>query len=158
MQWVGERVKERGLADLSVLEVGSQDVNGSVRPFFHKEYIGVDIVEGRGVDICAPAHSLPFDDETFDVVVTTEMLEHDHRFWDSMPEMARVLKPGGTFLLTTRGIGFKYHGSPEHGFADYWRFTQDSIFYLMHDLAGLGQVEITEDPRKGWMAVGVKDA
>jgi SAM-dependent methyltransferase len=129
-----------GLAHMEVLEVGSLDVNGSVRPYFTGAYTGVDMREGPGVDKVAEAANLPFDDASFDVVVSTEMLEHDRTFWLSLPEMARVLRPGGHLLLTARATGFPAHDYPQ----DYWRFSVDS-FRLLFDLAGLESVEIIPD-------------
>jgi len=68
------------------------------------------------------------------------MLEHDRCFWKSIPEMARVLAPGGRLLLTTRGIGFPVHRHP----SDYWRFTPEAVEALLTD-AGLNVLESVED-------------
>lgn len=130
MAWVGERVR---LADLGwgrTLEVGSLDVNGSVREFFDGPYVGIDMRDGPGVDVVGYARELPFDDATFDVVVSTEMLEHDPTPWLSMAEMGRVLKPGGHLLITTRGNGFGEHNEPH----DYWRYMPQAGGLLL-DLA-----------------------
>ena len=155
LAWTAQKVAELGIAALPTLEVGSQDVNGSVRRFFSGPYTGVDMAEGRGVDVVASASALPFPDASFPVVVTTEMLEHDPRFWLSMKEIGRVLAPGGHLLLTTRGIGFPYHGFPN----DYWRFTDDAIRELLQ-IAGVREVSLTPDPQHGhpgWLAHGRKE-
>lgn len=47
---------------------------------------------------------LPFASETFDWIVSTEVLEHLHDPQRFIPEFARVLKPGGKMLLTTPDI------------------------------------------------------
>lgn len=112
-----------------ILDVGSLDVNGSVKNLFH-DYIGVDMRLGRNVNIRAKANSLPFGDNLFDNVLCLEMLEHDNCFWESIPEMIRVLKPEGMFAITTRGINFHKHDYPH----DYWRFTSDSIRLLLKNL------------------------
>jgi SAM-dependent methyltransferase len=141
MQWAAAKVAQHDLAECSTLEVGSLNVNGSVRPLFTGAYVGVDMRPGPGVDKVANAADLPFDDVTFEVVVSTEMLEHDATFWLSVPEMARVLAPGGHLLLTTRGIGFPLHEYPH----DLWRFTTDAIRLLLGS-AGLDAVEVVPDP------------
>lgn len=123
------------------LEVGSLNVNGTVRDLFAGPYVGVDMRPGPGVDQIAVASALPFPDRSFDTVVSTEMLEHDPTFWLSIPEMARVLRPGGHLLLTARGNGFPTHDYP----ADYWRFSP-SAFALLFDLADLDTVEVRDDP------------
>jgi SAM-dependent methyltransferase len=141
MAWVGQRVRDWGLADWKVLEVGSLDVNGSVRGLFTGEYTGIDMREGRGVDIVGMAHDLPFEANAFDCIVSTEMLEHDPAFWVSLAEMGRVLHPGGHLLLTTRGNGFGEHNEP----SDYWRFMPASMPLLL-DLASCDPIDIRTDP------------
>jgi len=144
MDWARVVVTEFGLQDKNTLEVGSYNVNGSVRELFSGKYVGVDIREGPGVDAVVKAGVLPFADAEFDVVVSTEMLEHDSRPWLSVKEMARVCRPGGFVLITTRGFGFGKHDYPE----DYWRFSMSSMEVLVKD-AGLAIIGLTEDPQEG---------
>ncbi len=127
MAWIRNEVRHHGLAGLATLEVGSFDVNGSVRALFSGPYVGVDMREGPGVDVVGTADALPFPDNAFDVVVTTEMLEHDPSFWLSLAEMGRVLRSGGHLLITTRGNGFGEHNEP----SDYWRFMPASRAVLV---------------------------
>jgi ubiquinone/menaquinone biosynthesis C-methylase UbiE len=47
------------------------------------------------------AESLPFADASFDVVVFSEVIEHLMQPEFAVWEIARVLKPGGTFVMTT---------------------------------------------------------
>lgn len=140
MKWVEEQVAKHGCQGQSVLEVGSMNVNGSVRPLFEKagasSYIGVDMRDGIGVDCVMNARALGFPDGHFDWVVCTEMLEHDSEFWTSMREMGRVLRPGGKLMITTRGNGFPLHGYP----SDYWRFMPGAV----EPLLGLADCEMLE--------------
>lgn len=67
-----------------VLEVVARDVNGSVRDFCppNADYIGVDLDAGPGVDhVLDDPMKLPFDDDTFDVAMSTSCFEHDQMFW-----------------------------------------------------------------------------
>lgn len=136
MAYVREMVEILRLAGCDTLEVGSYNVNGTVRPLFHGAYIGVDMRPGPGVDQVATAGNLPFESNSFDVVISTEMLEHDPRPWASIPEMARVLRPAGVLILTARG--YDHRGCyPVHDFpADYWRFSCGGMTLLVED-AGL---------------------
>ncbi len=47
------------------------------------------------------AEALPFADATFDVVILSEVIEHLMRPERAVWEIARVLKPGGVFVMTT---------------------------------------------------------
>jgi len=85
-----------------VLEVGSKYVNGSVKPLIERfchpgEYIGVDIERGKYVDIVLPAEKLVeyFGEESFDVVISTELIEHVKDWRITIENMKRVLRPDG---------------------------------------------------------------
>lgn len=154
MGYVHHQVERYELAAKSCLDVGSYNVNGSVRMFFCGPYLGVDMRAGPNVDRVVNAHDLvqTFGAESFDTVVCCEMLEHDPAFWISMREMGSVLKPGGRLILTTRGIGFPLHEYPD----DLWRFTH-SAGRVLAGLAGLEAILIEEDPQaSGIFLTGVK--
>jgi SAM-dependent methyltransferase len=113
----------------SVLEVGSMNVNGSLRRHVEmlspSSYIGVDFMGGKGVDIVCDAGNLEtrFGKNVFDVVISTEMLEHAEHWREAVVAMKRVVCPGGIVLLTARGPGFPLHGYPH----DWHRFTVSDI-------------------------------
>ena len=152
MAWVGGEVAKHGLAGRSTLEVGSLDVNGSVRSLFSGEYVGIDMREGPGVDVVGYASALPFADDSFEVVVSTEMLEHDPAPWASLAEMGRVLRPGGHLLLTARGNGFGEHHEPD----DFFRYMPSARAILL-SLAGCNPVSLALDPEvPGIFAHGVR--
>lgn len=44
-------------------------------------------------------YELPYDDASFDLVASFSVFEHLHRYHVALAEVARVLRPGGTFLL-----------------------------------------------------------
>jgi SAM-dependent methyltransferase len=143
MEYVESAVTRHGLAPLRTLELGSLDVNGSVRGLFSGEYIGIDHSEGKGVDEVMNAGALTFPDASFDVVVSTSMLEHDPAFWLTLPEVGRVLRKDGYFILTTVTTGFPVHNEP-----DYWRFLPDTWPLLM-EMAGCRIVDARDDPQSG---------
>jgi len=121
-------VREQNLRATKTLDIGSYNVNGCVRDLF-SDYLGYDMQPGPNVDVVGSAHDIPRADNTFDTVLCLEMLEHDSAFWESIPEMKRVLKPGGTLIITTRGIGFPHHDYPQ----DFWRFTEASLKLLLFE-------------------------
>jgi SAM-dependent methyltransferase len=133
----GERsLKGIDIEGRDVLEVGSLDVNGSLRPHVvslgPSRYIGVDIGVGPGVDEVVDASKLVdrFGPASFDVVITTELLEHV-RDWPAVASnLKRVLRPDGLLLVTTRSIGFPYHGYP----FDFWRYEPEDLHAIFGDL------------------------
>jgi len=109
---------------LKIIEIGSQDVNGSIRPAAPPEatYIGVDFVQAKGVDIVLEdPYSLPFADNEADIVLSSSCLEHSEMFWLSFLEMLRILKPSGLLYINAPSNGL-IHRYP----VDCWRFYPDS--------------------------------
>ncbi len=60
-----------------------------------------DPVECKKADV---TRELPFDDESFDVVIAVEVMEHVHDHQLFFREVYRILKPGGQFFYTTPNI------------------------------------------------------
>jgi GT2 family glycosyltransferase/SAM-dependent methyltransferase len=111
-------------APLRILDIGAQDVNGSLKEVSPAgtEYIGVDFVEGKGVDvILQDPYALPFDDNSADVIVCSSVFEHSEFFWLLFLEVLRVLKPNGLLYLNVPSNGY-IHRYP----VDSWRFYPDS--------------------------------
>lgn len=126
-----------------VLEVGSRIAGcGSgeqVRAMFSdvREYIGVDM-ESEGndnVDMIVNGHDLvkTFGENSFDLVLCLETLEHDDKFWVTAEQMRRVLKPGGWMVITVPGPHCPLHKHPN----DYWRFLEAGVRELFANFAEL---------------------
>ncbi|MBV6425161.1 MAG: hypothetical protein NAOJABEB_02975 [Steroidobacteraceae bacterium] len=96
----------------AVCELGSCDVNGSVRPLFAgvAMYVGVDRRGGRGVDVVADGADYG-EPEAFDLVISTETLEHAPNAAAVVANAARILKRGGHFVMTAAGEGRAPHGN-----------------------------------------------
>jgi len=110
--------------NVRVLEVGSLDINGSVREFFNDcEYLGIDLGEGPGVDRVCHVQKL-VDRRGFDVVISTSALEHDRHWESSLAAMYRLLRVRGLLLVTAAGPNFPEHGTTRTSPADA-PFTND---------------------------------
>lgn len=108
-----------------VLEVGSQNINGSVRSHFKNcDYIGIDLGEAPGVDIVSSIIDFKHENE-YDVVISSEMLEHCKEWKEALQIMYHNVKPGGIFILTCAGPNRHEHGTSNHT-------PQDSKFTLDH--------------------------
>lgn len=129
-------VKEEEFKDKEVLEIGSKYVNGSIRPFIEKflspkRYIGIDFETGKYVDIVLEAEKVVdyFGSDVFDVVISTEVLEHVEDWPAVVNNIKKVLKPGGYLYITTRSLGFPFHGYPY----DFWRYELDDMEKIFSD-------------------------
>jgi SAM-dependent methyltransferase len=99
-------------AKCKVLEVGSLDINGSVRQFFQDcDYIGIDLGQGRGVDIVCPGQEYKAPDNTFDTVISCECFEHNPDWVATFSNMHRMVKPGGLIVMSCATTGRAEHGT-----------------------------------------------
>ncbi len=128
-------LKNRDKLGASILEVGSyilpKQESIALRPtlqLFTIQYIGLDIRPGPGVDIVYNGERMPFEDNTFDTVISLDTLEHVKWPRDFVRECVRVLKPQGYIFLATV-FSFPFHSIPE----DYWRFTPSALKLLLED-------------------------
>jgi SAM-dependent methyltransferase len=111
-----------------VLEVGSLDVNGTVKDLLltrYKKYTGIDMRIGPNVDLCINGHDIRkhFKKESFDMVFCVDTIEHDIEFWKTISNMKWVLKKGGWMILGAPSRGHPFHAHP----SDYYRFFETAI-------------------------------
>jgi SAM-dependent methyltransferase len=147
-------------------DIGSQDVNGSIREVCPPgiEYVGVDFVAGKGVDVVLDdPYVLPFEAESFDFVVTSSCFEHSEMFWLLFLELLRIVKPEGLIYLNAPSNA-AFHRYP----VDCWRFYPDSGHALVNwgrrsgYRCGLLESYISDQGKDGmindFVAVTIKDA
>lgn len=129
-----------------IIEVGSLVINGSVRDIVMannpKSYIGIDFIDGDGVDKLVNAEYLveEFGENSFDTVISTEMLEHAVNWQRCVNQMKLICRK--YLIVTTRSPGFGYHEYP----TDEWRFSMadmEKIYsdYHIHKLVQDPQVD-----------------
>lgn len=108
------RMKEKfpdSFQNCKVLEIGSLDINGTIRVLFENcEYVGVDVGEGPCVDVVCSGHEYDSPDNSFDTVVSSECFEHNPFWKETFANMHRACKPGGVVMFTCAT-----DGRPEHG-------------------------------------------
>lgn len=95
-----------------VLEVGSRNVNGSVRDYFLDcDYVGIDCVPGKDVDVVCFAHQYRTS-RMFDVVISCEAFEHDPYLAETIDNVVGILlKKGGLFVGTWASPLRQEHGT-----------------------------------------------
>jgi SAM-dependent methyltransferase len=84
-----------------------------------RERIGINLQEPAEFAGCrilqVDAHDMrPFEAGRFDMVLCNSMLEHDGRFWLSLSEMQRVVKPGGLIVIGVPGYAVPSTGTWRH--------------------------------------------
>lgn len=156
---------EKGVAKLAPLAHGRMlDVGCGDKPYkavfapHVTEHVGVDYEEtfegskyaqASQADFIYSGDQLPFGDGSFDTVLSTQVLEHTPKPWVLFAEMGRVLKPGGT-LIVTIPFSYRVHSEP----FDFYRFTR----YALADLCEASGLEVVSiQPRGGfWSVIGQK--
>jgi SAM-dependent methyltransferase len=132
--WVFKNLERSDVYMKRALEVGSFDVNGSPRTVIERlkpaEYVGVDITEGKGVDIICKCEDLveKFGKESFDLVISTCTLEHIEDWRKSISNIKQVCKPNGLIIIIVPSK-WPYHDYPH----DYWRYSKDDLVRIFSD-------------------------
>lgn len=113
-------------AGRDVLLLGCGD--GGERPYLAElgfRSVGLDVNPSPGADLVGDAHALPFGSESFDLVLSMQVLEHLRAPWIAAGEVARVLRPGGWFIGSVAFL------KPYH--ASYFHMTHDGVRSLLAD-------------------------
>lgn len=132
-----------------VLEVGSLDINGSVRDLFTDcDYTGVDLQLGPGVDLACPGHLLELPSGSFDTVISAECFEHNPFWRETFSNMLRMTRPGGLVLLSCATTGRKEHGTSRTN-ADASPFTVDAKWDYYRNLRAADLTGAVNLP--GWL-------
>jgi len=96
----------------NIIEIGSYDVNGSIRHLFPKSnYIGVDLTEGPGVDLVCEGDKVDYPDNHFDASISCECFEHNPKWVETIENMHRMTKAGGVLIFTCASTGRLEHGT-----------------------------------------------
>ena len=95
-----------------VLDVGSGDINGNNQFLFENcVYDGNDVIQASNVTVVSKTKDLPFTDNTFDTIISTECFEHDPDYKESFIKIYSMLKPDGLFCFTCASTGRGEHGT-----------------------------------------------
>lgn len=121
-----------------IVELGSRFIKDqgtmSARSIFARnytpdEYVGVDYMEGEGVDLVEDVTNLPFDDKSVNTVIAMNLFEHVEKVWLAIDEVKRVLSDDGMVIFGTP-FSYEIHACPE----DYYRYTPFFYNKMFEDL------------------------
>lgn len=121
---------------VNVLEIGSLDINGTVRHLFDDliadggSYVGIDIQEGPGVDVVIDAVAIKCK-KPVDIIVCAEVFEHTAVWKEIIKNAHRNLKKNGLFIATMAGEGRAPHSAidtaPIRSWEYYKNITADEL-------------------------------
>ena len=120
--------------DGAILEIGSKDY-GSTVPFRkhirHREYIGLDLASGTGVDVVGDLSKglCGLEEGHFEMIICCSVLEHVEKPWIMAQNITRLAKPGGRVYMSVPWV-WRYHPYPD----DYFRFSWRGIESMFDDL------------------------
>jgi SAM-dependent methyltransferase len=140
-------LKPENITGKRIIELGSFNINGSLQDYVKshnpEKYIGVDLYEGDGVDVICKAEDVIgiYGEKSFDIIITTELIEHVFDWKKVINNMKLMCKNGGIIVITTRSFGFPKHGWP----SDHWRFERYDMKYIFSDFNEHGSVYIEND-------------
>jgi SAM-dependent methyltransferase len=109
-------------------------------PFFAgavAEYVGVDVAN-PAAELEGTVEEIPVPDESFELVLCTQTLEHAEDPARAVRELRRVVAPGGRVLASTHGVQV-YHPNPD----DYWRWTHAGLERLFRENGSWSSITVT---------------
>ena len=111
------------ILDIGSKVYGNQNSYSDIFKNDNIEYVGLDLEEGRNVDIVPKNMFLwnEIETESFDFCISGQTFEHNPFFWITFAEIARILKQDGMVFIIAPGRG-SVHRYP----VDCWRFYPDS--------------------------------
>jgi SAM-dependent methyltransferase len=131
---------------VSVIEIGSRDINGSARAYFpNAKWTGLDLYEGPAVDWVGDAIEYS-PAEHVDLVIACEVFEHSNQWPFLIHRAHHWLKPGGRIIITCAGPGRAAHsaidGGELHPDEHYANVTKDELAEELH-YAGFVAIEVS---------------
>ena len=109
------RFNHRILASENIIEVGAQDINGSIKDYFpnldKKKWVGLDIGYGKGVDFTIPGELVQLPNGWADIAISSECFEHAKNWTQIFTNMIRITRIHSLIILTFAGNGRAAHGT-----------------------------------------------
>ena len=139
----------------NVLDVGSGDINGNNRFLFENcNYEGNDVIKANNVTIVSRTKDLPFDNETFDTIVSTECFEHDPEYKESLQKIYNMVKKDGLFAFTCASTNRPEHGtrrtSPHDSYGTIGELEDMSDYYKNLTVEDINEVLPLDDLFTVW--------
>jgi SAM-dependent methyltransferase len=117
--------------EFGALQVAGQEGFADLRPLFPgKQFVGVDMREGLGVDRILNLHDIDLPPESVGTIISLDTLEHVEYPGRALQEIHRVLKPDGIAIISSV-MYFPIHDHPY----DYWRFTPEAFKSILKPFA-----------------------
>jgi SAM-dependent methyltransferase len=134
---ISKWMKEIPGQDLRVLDIGGR--YQPYRPLIQyrvKQYVALDVIATRLVDAVGKGEQLPFQPDTFDLVIATGVFEYFPKPHIAAEQVYEVLKPGGVFLISVGAV------SPRFVDDEHWRYMRSGLRSI---LSPFSQVEIVPE-------------
>ncbi|MDB3916509.1 methyltransferase domain-containing protein [Alphaproteobacteria bacterium] len=123
---------------IKILDVAPEIYEGARKYFKVSTVDTLDIDPHSGADIIADlSHCPTVEDNSYDLVFCTEVLEHTATPQFCVDTLYRILRPNGTLIVTTP-FNFRIHNP----LPDFWRFTEHGL-RLMFNNSGFQKIEIS---------------
>jgi SAM-dependent methyltransferase/uncharacterized protein YbaR (Trm112 family) len=126
--------------EIKVLVIGAGQKTAYYKEILGEKTVTSDVHLQYGVDLVFDAHNIPFANETFDIVLAQQVLEHCIRPWQVAEEFERVVKKDGLIQIEVP-FCFPYHSAPY----DFFRYTYSGLRSLFR-LCKVKDLTVPEGP------------
>lgn len=126
--------------EVRVLIIGAGQKSSYYKEIFGEKTVTSDVHLQYDVDIVFDAHHIPFENETFDIILAQQVLEHCIRPWQVADEFQRVVKKNGLIQIEVP-FCFPFHSAP----FDFYRYTYSGLRSLFK-LCTPKEITVPEGP------------
>ena len=103
--------------DVDVIEIGSLDINGSIREEFSfcNSYTGIDLEKGPNVDLVMDGTDISKLNKNFDILISCECFEHAKNWKLIFEQMCKFAKSNSFIVISVASTGRIEHGTERSG-------------------------------------------
>lgn len=105
------------------------DCGAGLRSHYHSNVVNLEIAAYPSTDVLSVGEVLPFEDDSFDAVLSLNVLEHVRQPFRCASEIARVMKPGAPLYCVVPFLQ-PLHGYPHH----YYNMSHQGLANLFGDM------------------------
>lgn len=113
------------------------DCGAGLRKTYHSNVVNFEIIRNATTDVLGVGEELPFKDNSFDGVLSLNVLEHVKDPFLCAREMARVMKPGGALYCVVPFLQ-PFHAFPHH----YYNMSHEGLANLFADYLEIEKQEV----------------
>ena len=141
--------REKKLSEINILEIGSYEVNASIRDIFKgANYLGIDLLNGPGVDLVMNGENIRKLNQKFDIIISSECFEHAFNWEKVFFAMIDCVKDNG-YINVSKNVKLQLKREINFGLnklSIYQKFSKNCKIWSLNSMEVLNVDVVTSRP------------